>query len=274
MKYLLGLLICLIASPTFAGPAYDRLERTNTLRCGFQYWDGGITRNEETGAFQGLIVDLTNELANTGGFEVEWVGPIDWGQVKAELASGKIDAMCAGMWQAGQKARYMIFSEPFVYQGAEAFVRPDETRFGKNFENINDPSVTVAVVDGDNDQFIANAQFPKAKQFSLPLGAADTDKLQTLTHKKADVVFTSPGLAYQFDQANPNKIKPLSKGNPLRVFGNTYVVNSGEFQLMHYIETLLAELENAGYVDRLVDQYNENYPLMFIKKAKPFEREK
>lgn len=271
MKYFIALLICIVTLPAFAGPAYDRLEKTNTLRCGFQYWDGGIIRNEDTGDLEGFIIDLTNELAKSGGFGVEWVGPIDWGQVKAELAAGKIDAMCAGMWQAGQKARYMIFSEPFVYQGAEAFVRPDETRFGKNFENINDPSVTVAVVDGDNDQFIANAQFPKAKQFSLPMGATETDKLQALTHKKADIVFTSPGQAYQFDQANPSKIKPLSKGNPLRVFGNTYVVNSDEFQLMHYIETLLAELENAGYVDRLVDRYNENYPLMFIKKSKPFE---
>ncbi|MAS86773.1 MAG: hypothetical protein CMH30_02170 [Micavibrio sp.] len=270
MKYIITVFLLVFSMPAFAGKSYDHFEKTNTLRCGFQYWDGGVAKNEETGEMEGFIVDLTNELAKTGGFEVEWVGPIDWGQVKAELASGKIDAMCAGMWQAGQKARYMIFSEPFAYQGAEAFVRPDETRFTKDFQNINDPSITIVVVDGDNDQFIANAQFPKAKQFSMPLGASDTDKLQAVTHKKADIAFTAPSLGYQYMLANPDTIKRLSPENYLRVFGNTYVVNSEEFQLMHYLETLLAELENAGYVDQLIDTYSKDYPLIFIKKQKPY----
>jgi ABC-type amino acid transport substrate-binding protein len=274
MKYIITLFLLAFSMPAFAGNAYDHLEKTNTLRCGFQYWDGGVAKNDKTAEMEGFIVDLTNELAKIGGFEVEWVGPIDWGQVKAELASNKIDAMCAGMWQAGQKARYMIFSDPFAYQGVEAYVRPDETRFTADFKNINDPSITIVVVDGDNDQFIANAQFPKAKQFSMPLGASETDKLQALIHKKSDVAFISPGQGYQFMQANPNSVQPLSPNNFLRVFGNTYVVNSEEFQLMHYLETLLAEIENSGYVDRLIDTYNKDYPHMFIKKTKPYVESK
>ena len=281
MRYLWFLALIVLATlPAFAADksnresALDRVTRTNVLRCGFQYWDGGLVRDEQTGVMKGLIVELTDKIAGIADLKIEWAGPIDWGNVRAELDSGKIDAMCAGMWQAGQKARYMIFSDPFAYQGMEAYVRADETRFDRNFNGLNDAGVKIAVVDNDNGFFVAQNSFAKAKLFSMPMGATDTDMLMAVMTGKADVTFTAPGIAYQFMQANPGKVKALSPGRYLRVFGNTYVVGAGEFQLAHFLQTVLAEVENSGYVDDLIDRYNKDYPLMFIKKAKPYEAEK
>jgi len=272
MKFLfLIFLTVFLTNTAYAGPALDRVNKTNTIRCGFQYWDGGILRNEETDELEGFIVELTNEIAKIGGVKIEWVGPIDWGNVRAELETGKIDAMCAGMWQAGQKSRHMIFSEPFAYQGVEAYVKKDEKRFGKNFEGINSSDTKIATIDSDNSFFIAESNFPEASRHSMPLGTMDTDMLLAVKTGKADVAFTAPGIAYQFMQANEGVLKRLSPDNNLRIFGNTYVVKSGEFQLMHFFETVLAEIENTGFIDQLIDKYNEEYPFLFIKKAPEYE---
>jgi ABC-type amino acid transport substrate-binding protein len=257
-----------------AGPqksAYQRVVDTDTIRCGFQYWDGGVMRNEETGELEGLVVELTNKISEIGNVKIEWVGPIGWGNVQAELTSGKIDMMCAGMWQSGQKAKYLIFSEPFAYQGAEAFVREAETRFGKNFEGLNDEAVRIVTIDGDNDDQIVSDMFPSATKYAMPQATLDVEKLYAVSVGKADVAITSPGGGLQFMKENPGKIKRLSPHNYLRVFGLTYVFGSGEEQLARFIETAVEEIENTGYIDMLIDRYNQRYPEMYIKKRKAYE---
>lgn len=274
--FLTLILMAVIFVPAVAAAkesAYDRVMRTGTLRCGFNYIDSIISKDDRTGSMTGLAAELTNKIAEVGGLKVEWVGPLDWGNIRVELESGKIDAMCAAMWQSGQKAKYMIFSAPFSYQGLEAYIRADDNRFSGDVRKINDSKMTVVIIDNDNSDFIARTDFPKAKRFPLPQTAADADVFLPVVTGKADVAFAVTGLANQFIKHNPGKLKPLADGHYLRIFGNTYVVGANEFQLNHFIETTLAEIENSGYVDELIDRYNKQYPKMFIKKAKSYKTE-
>lgn len=242
--------------------AYQRLLTTGTLKCGYNYWEPGIIKNDD-GTLRGYVVDVINEVAKTGDFEVEWVGPIGWGNVAEELASGKIDMMCAGMWQSGLKAKRMVFSHPFSYEGVGAFIRKDEKRFTK-LEDLNQPSVTLATIDSDNSAFIAKDNFPQAKILALPMGASDAELALAVSTGKADATFVSEGLAADFTKKNPGKITQLQPGTRLRLFGHTFVANAGEFQLIHFFETTLAELTNAGTIGHIIDKY-PTYP--FIKPA-------
>ncbi|MFZ2620763.1 MAG: transporter substrate-binding domain-containing protein [Alphaproteobacteria bacterium] len=244
--------------------AYERVMRTGVLRCGYNYWDPGVVKNAD-GSLGGYAVDVAREIAKVGELKLEWVGPIEWGNMVAELASNKVDAFCAGTWQAGLKAKHVIFSEPFSYEAVEAFVRVGDNRFVGNLAALNSPEVTLVVVDNDNSAFIAKDTFPKAKVVALPVGMSDADMLQYVITGKADATFVSLGLARSFMAANPNAIQPAAKGQYLRLFGNTMVVNGGEFQLNHFMETSLAELENSGVINRLIDAYADKH--IFLKKV-------
>lgn len=150
-------------------------------------------------------------------------------------------------------------------------MRADDNRFNKNLAALNSPDVTIVIVDNDNADYVAQALFPKAKRVALPLGASDNDMLMHVKTKKADAAFTAPILGTRFMKANPNTLKQADPGHFVRVFGNTYVVGGDDFKLLHFINTVLAEIENSGFIDQLMQKYQAEYPDMFIPKQKPYQ---
>ena len=178
--------------------------------------------------------------------------------------------MCAGMWQSATKAKSMHFSTPLTYQGIEAFVRGNENRFS-HISQFNNESVTIAVIDNDNSAFIADVQFPNAKRYSLPVGAADTELLLAVQTGKADVTFTNAGVAYGYIKANDRKIKRFNKDEVLRIFGNTLVTKKDEYELAHMLDIAIEELMNSGVIGKITKEANIMAPETFMYVAKPYE---
>ncbi len=158
--------------------AYDRVLHSGTLRCGYQYWDGAIMRDEKTNRMHGPWVELTEALGKATGLKIEWTAQVSWDDVGAALKSSKIDAMCAGMWTSAAKAKEINFSTPLAYQAMEAFVRVDDHRFDSNLGALDDPLIKLAVIENDNSDFIAQQDFPKAQRISLgQMNGTDGDLL-------------------------------------------------------------------------------------------------
>src|ERR1700689_4446895 len=85
-------------APTSSTTSYMRVMRTQTLRCGYEYWDGATMKDEKTGQVVGPWVDMMNAIGEAAGLKIEWTSQVGWSDVAAAIKSGKIDAMCAGMW--------------------------------------------------------------------------------------------------------------------------------------------------------------------------------
>jgi ABC-type amino acid transport substrate-binding protein len=223
--------------------SYDRVLRTQTLRCGYEYWDGGIMKDEKTGAVYGPWVDIMNAIGAATGLKIEWASQVGWSDVGAALKSGKIDAMCAGMWTSAAKAKEISFSTPLSYQALEAFARADDHRFDGGLDSLNDSGVKLGVIENDNSDFIAEQDFPRAQKDSLgSLNGTDSELMMQVMTGKADATFVAPGLWRQFDKANPDKIRRLAPEKKLRAFGNAIAV----------------------------DKADQDWPDMFIKPMMPF----
>ncbi|MBI1328124.1 MAG: transporter substrate-binding domain-containing protein [Alphaproteobacteria bacterium] len=238
------------------------------IRCGYQYWDGGLFKDEATGKLKGFMVDYTEKLAANTEMQIEWIGPIDWANITAELNANKIDAWCAGTWLSGKNARFMLVSDPVAYNGFEAFVRGDDTRFDADPNLLNDPSVTLAVIGSTSSAYVAQRILPQAKVFDLPLSATDVEVIMNVATGKADVGFNSPGIVYQYMQENPGKVKRLRPDQPYALMGVTYTVKQGEWQLHHLLNTAIKELDKTGYTQKLITQYNAEYPGLFATSDK------
>lgn len=251
--------------------SYERVVRTQTLRCGYQYWDGAVMRDNQTNQIYGPWVDIMNAIGKAANLEIEWTEQVGWDSVSAALKSNKIDAMCAGMWASAARAKEMSFSKPLTYQAIEAFVRSDDHRFDSDMQKLNDPSVNIVVIDNDNSDFIAQADFPKAQRVSLSLlNGTDSEEVMTVMTGKADVVFTVAGLWQQFNKANPNKIRHLAPDQKLRTFGLVITTNNDDQRLMQIINGSIDEIQNSGFLDKILDKANTDYPDMYIKPLKPF----
>ena len=261
-------LIQVVRAETTAVSAFQSVLDRKTIRCGYQYWDGGIYRDKETNKLAGFMVDYTEQLAKNAELSVEWVGPTDWMNIGAEINSNKIDVWCGGTWLSTKNTKFMLVSNPMVYNGFEAFVRGDDARFDKNPELLNDPSVTLAVLGSTSSAYIAKRILPSATLFDLPASSGDVDLILNVAMKKADVAFNSPGIIYGYMKNNPGKIKRLRPDQPYALMGVTYTVSGDNYRLLNLLNTGILELQNTGYTNNLIKTYNTRFPGLFVDPEK------
>jgi ABC-type amino acid transport substrate-binding protein len=259
------------APVTTAETSYERVIRTGTLRCGYEYWDGGIMKDDVSGQLKGPWTDILNDMGTALSLKVEWVSRVGYADVSAALKSGKIDAFCSGIWTSAAKAKEISFSTPLAYQAMEAFVRGDDHRFDDNLSLLDDPGVKLAVIDNDNSDFITQQDFPKAQKDSLgTLNGSDSQLLMDVLTGKADATFTDAGQWRGFDKTNPGKIRRLAPDKKLRVFGLAVAVNNDDPRMLSMIDAAAEEIQNSGFVDKTLDQANQQWPDMYIKPLKPY----
>ena len=252
--------------------AYDRVMRTQTIRCGYTMWPPLLIKDSNTGALSGTIHDYVEALGEALHLKVVWTEEVGWGDFPAALGAGRIDAFCAGAWPTAARARQADFVIPTTYQGMYAYTRPDDHRFDNNIGAINDPSVTIATMDGEVSALIAASDFPKAKTIQLPSLASSSDALNNVAMGKADVTLTDPITAGQYDANNPGKIRRIPTKTPLRVLGNPLVIPQGEDKLRRMLDTATEELLASGQIEKIIVKY-EQYPGTLLRAAPKYQTE-
>src|SRR5258708_4981452 len=61
--------------------AYDRVVRTNTLRCGYQYWAGAVEKDDKTCKIFGPWVDMMDAIGTATNLKIEWAEQVGWDEV-------------------------------------------------------------------------------------------------------------------------------------------------------------------------------------------------
>lgn len=272
-KLILALLIVCFSSPAFAAEkesAYDRVIRTNTLRCGYGSWEPGIAKDPQTGRMKGLFVDIVEEMARVSKITVEWVSEIDWGQIPESLRSNKIDAFCAGMAGDADRAKRLGYSIPMSYWSFDVIVRADDARFPADrpltLADINKPEFATAYTEGDVLETIKQTELPDVRGVPLPPLGTPADNLMNVLTKKTDFVVFPRVMIQSYERANGNgKLRLLKMKTPLRVYGNVIAVDIHERELLGFINAGLSELINASSYDRIMAPYQKDYPGAFLK---------
>jgi len=269
-KLILTLTLILFSFPVLAQDkqsAFDRVVETQTLRCGYNFWEPGLVFDEENQRLWGFYHDVMQEFEKESGVKVEWAHVVDWGNVRVELETGRIDAMCA-MWNTTLESQVFLFTRPFGYQTVEAIVRADDTRFDKDLNAANAPDIKIAVVDNATQDFIARSDFPKAQRSAQQLLSSNAELLMDVESGKSDMTFTNPGIFHGYTKSNPGKLKRAIPGKNLRVYGTSLTLGLREYELANLLNVSFGHLINTGKIDALIDKYNADYPNTFIKPAK------
>lgn len=254
--------------------AYDRVMRTGVLRCGYNFWAPGVSKNDKTGEFEGFIVDMMNEIGRVLQIKIEWTTLADWGTYSQDLTTHKFDAFCGGSWEGGRRATMALHLPIGSYQSLKAFVRSDDVRFtnSDDLNLLNNPNVKIGSFEQTPVATTIAENFPKAHALPMAAMASDAEMMMDLSTKKIDVGISNPGIAYDFQKKVPGKIKVFSE-KPLRTHANTVAVQSNELQLYKMLESAINELQNAGITGRLIDKYNQTNPGAFLKAAPQFSEE-
>ncbi len=250
---------------------YDRVIASGQLNCGYVIYSPYFTKDPNTGQLGGIFYDLTNELGKKLNLKVNWVLESGWATFAKDISSGRVDAMCSGLWADSATGREVGYSTPVIFAGVEGYVRADDTRFDNNMPAINLSDVKISTSDGSISGMIGQLDFPKAQIVSLPNMTDYAQVIENVATKKADVVFIETPKALEYLSHNPGKIKKIEPGNPVRVYRTVLGLKQDEVRLKSMIDTGLQEMNDSGVVEKILQKYEPKDSHIFYRLNKPYQ---
>jgi ABC-type amino acid transport substrate-binding protein len=270
-KVLLVILFCLFSLPSFAdegkGSAYDRVIRTNTLRCGVMLWPPYFEKDANTAVMSGFGVDFYNAVAQILDVKIEYV-EIIVGQQAEDLNRGKIDAVCNDGPYVFSAMKFVDYSMPAYFGPIYIFVREDNQVIS-SIGDLNNESVRFIGMDGDISADLVERRFPKASLSTLPATSDAASLMMQVITGKADAVYIDKPPVDGFNAMNSPKLKMINEARPV-VYPVGMSVKKGEQELLNMLNSGIAALWNSGGALPIIQKYDPDLK-MILPLAKPYE---
>lgn len=248
---------------------YDRVIRTGTLRCGYFLYPPVLSKDPNTGEFSGIFYDYLSELGKDLSLKIKWAEEIGMGDAPAALESGRIDAMCAGMWITAQRARANDFVMPLYYLPLYMYAQTGDTRFDADMMVLNDKRYTLAIMEGGATSTLQKQIFPNVKTLDLPQLTSPAELFLTLAGGKADAVIYDLFTYKYFDVAKPGEIRRVSD-KPVKVYPNAIMLKRGEDEFRRMLSNTTLEMHLSGAIEKIIKRH-EAYEGAVYRVSNPYQ---
>ncbi len=258
------------AAPKHKETAFERVMRTNTLRCGYIVYPPGLIKDLNTGKMSGISYDIMTRLGRDLGFKIVWTEEVGTVSMIEGLETGRYDLVCTSVWAESGRGKRALFTTPLYFTEINAYARSGDSRFKDRLASLNDPKNKIATIDGGLAAVIARQDFPKAQTYSLPELTDFSDLFLGVTSRKADVTFSEPAQIVAFDTTHPQALQNLSPNHPVRLFPNAFMVAMGEDKLAAMLNNAILNLQYNGEIDTIIKSY-EQTPHEYRRVALPIQ---
>ncbi|MFA6279254.1 MAG: transporter substrate-binding domain-containing protein [Bdellovibrionales bacterium] len=255
-----------VASPTTTTAtaketAFQRVMRSQTIRCAYAL--SGPPRfipDPNTKALQGSLVDIMEEIGKVLHLKIEWAEDTGYGTFAENLRSGKEDMFCGTVWTSSARAHKILLTSPLFFASIHAYVKEGDNRFDNKPEALNNDSVTLSVMDGASGLAVASTTFPKANLYKVPQLGNISEIMMGVATGKADATIFDESNILAYNKKNPqHPLRRVLGLPPLRLYGESFAVGMGEFELRELLNTAISELQNNGTIDSILKKYEPEY---------------
>ena len=231
VKSILRLLVAsliLVAVNAQADVFEDILER-GTVRVGvslFTPW----TIKGEAGGLSGFEIDVANKLAEDMGVKPEYRIYI-WEDIIPAVMKGEIDIISGGMAITPERALKINFSRPYADSGITLVTNTGKTRDIKQLEELNQETITIAVVSKTAANELAPRLFNKSsiKDFNTAKEAG-----QAVLNGEAHGWLASMPQPEFLALQHPDKVDlPLAK--PILTYKAGFGIKKGEQEWLNFL---------------------------------------
>lgn len=231
--------------------AFERVQRTRTLRCGYIIVQAILRRDEKTGQMSGPAYDIINQIAQNLKLKVEWTTETGPGSVSEDLKNGRFDMLCVPIGTNAARGQVMEISRKVFFTIGNLYVHADETRSADNLSWVNAPDTGLSALDGSVFATLYSQLYPKARIVSLPELSPVSDQILQVATKKADATLMISYDADVFMKHNPGMIK-LGSSKPVMIFAQSFWMPKGDFRLKGMIDVALDEIQYNGSLERIL----------------------
>lgn len=251
--------------------AYERVMRTNELRCGYFAWNPALMVDPNARKLSGIFYDVMEAMGNNLRVKIVWVEEIGLGDYVGALDSGRIDAMCSGIYAHSERSRVNDFTTPAYYSPLHFYVRVNDHRFdGMTVEQLNNPDFRVAIIEGGVTSALQRHYLPQAQVFELPQNISPAELFVSLAANKADFVIYDLFTFEDYNAHNPGQLRRLTK-EPLKTFPVAVAIDKNQDALREMLSTAMMDLHLSGVTDKIIGKY-EIYEGSFLRLAAPYKQ--
>ncbi len=176
-----------VAQP--AGSVLAKIKSEGSMKVCYAQVTPDSYKDSRTGQWNGVFVDLVNELAAWMKVKVEPV-EVSWSTVILALNRGDCDLFGASLLYNAPRAMEIDYILPFSAKGMNAVIAAGNPKKFSKPEDFNQEDVTLAAVAGSRDYEVAKRIFPKAKLLSLAT-QTDIQLFETVRRGDADAAFAN-----------------------------------------------------------------------------------
>ena len=230
--------------------ALNRIITTKKIKFGVDLGFAPLQYKLANGTPTGYSIELSKKLAASLGAEPEWV-ETPFATLFAAQAAGKFDmsGICATI--KPERAQKVLFA------GAPSFVESNVVLLApkskiKKLSDLNNSSITIAVVVGSSQEAAAKILYPKARLKRLENQAALAD----VSAGRSSCMVVGEFSVSAAVKANPGVT--VLKGNPVFVDENSYFMPLGDYELKAYVDTWLRYETSHNELGASWDQFVGN----------------
>lgn len=234
---------------------FEKVLERGELRCGYLPYPPGFMIDPNTDEMSGVFYEAVEEIGKNANIKINWAEENSYVALMESLSTGRIDAICSGLWLNAAKAHVVDFSDPFFFHELAVYVNSDDTRFDYNLRDMNSDNITFAVIEGALADQISSTDFPEAKQHVLPQLSDYPQLLMEVTTGKADATISATSEIYVYNENNQKKVRKVPTERPIRVFPNVLFVDKGQTDLLNFLNAGIKNLHYNGVMADLVSKY-------------------
>jgi cyclohexadienyl dehydratase len=206
-------------------------------------------RDKDSGAIEGLDVDMANSLAHALGVKLEIV-PTMWSGLLADVAAGKFDVGMGGISVTLDRQKTALFSIPVMRAGKAALARCADTAKYDSLADIDKPGVRVVTNPGGTNERFDRANLRQAEIVLYPDNTTITGELIA---GRADVMLTD-SVETRLQQKRHPELCAIHPDKPFDFSELAYLLPR-DLVLKAYVDQWLHISFESGEYKRLAAKY-------------------
>ena len=204
--------------------------------------------NEQTKQIEGFDIDLFKAIAEKAGLEIEFVN-VEWDPLLAGVAQGTYDAAISSISITEDRAKVMLFSDPYFAAGQLVAVRSNNTTITSHHDLSGK---TIGVQLGTTGHIeVENIAGATAKPYN-DIGLA----FQDLMNGQVDAVVADNPIVNNYVNKNSTALKTVGEVFSAEYYG--IAVAKGKEDLLEKINRGLAQVKAEGLIDELSRKWLED----------------
>ena len=205
--------------------------------------------NPETKQFEGIDIDMANELGNALGVEVKFI-QTSWSTLMQDFQAGKFDIVMSGTSINMERQKVALFSIPYLKDGKTPITRKENAEKFQTLEQIDQEGVTLVVNPGGLNEKFARANIKKAK---IVVYEDNVTIFDQIVQGKADLMITDAIETILQQKLRPELVA-VHPDQPFTFAEKAYMMPR-DVMLKHFVDQWLHLVQMNGTYQKIYDKW-------------------